>query len=178
MYDFHYGYIKKNYGKKAQLLFTDTDSLCYQIETEDIYKDFFRDKHLFDLSDVEGEFNDNTNKKVLGKMKMEYPNDTIVEFIGLRSKMYSLKLKSEKEDKKAKGIVKSVINKNLHHEMYKETLDKSQQIRSSMNVIRSMKHQIYTLTINKISLSPYDDKRYLRKNGIRSYSHGHYKTYQ
>ncbi len=38
MYDFHYDYVKKDYGQKAKLLFTDTDSLCYEIETEDFYK--------------------------------------------------------------------------------------------------------------------------------------------
>lgn len=43
MYDFHYNYIKKKYNKKAQLLFTDTDSLCYQIQTKDVYKDFWKD---------------------------------------------------------------------------------------------------------------------------------------
>ena len=44
MYDFHYGYIKRMYGNKAELLFTDTDSLTYEIETEDVYKDFWNDK--------------------------------------------------------------------------------------------------------------------------------------
>ena len=50
MYDFHYNFIKDKYGKKAKLLFTDTDSLCYEIETKDIYKDLWRDKNLFDNS--------------------------------------------------------------------------------------------------------------------------------
>ena len=51
MYDFHYNYIKKEYGSRAKLLFTDTDSLTYEIETEDVYKDLCKRKELFDNSD-------------------------------------------------------------------------------------------------------------------------------
>jgi hypothetical protein len=175
IYDFHYSYIKPKYGRSAKLLFTDTDSLCYEIETDDIYKDFYKDKHLFDLSDVTGEFNNNANKKKIGKMKMEHPNDVITEFIGLRSKMYSIKLNSQKEEKKAKGIVKSVVKKDLKHEMYDNTLQTTEKLYSQMKIIRSEKHRVYTMTTNKISLSAYDDKRYLLDDGITSYAYGHYK---
>ena len=51
MYDFHYNYIKKRHGDRAKLLFTDTDSLTYEIETEDVYNDFWNDKDMFDNSD-------------------------------------------------------------------------------------------------------------------------------
>ena len=51
MYNFHYNYIKNKYGDKAMLLFTDTDSLTYEIETEDVYNDFWEDKEKFDNSD-------------------------------------------------------------------------------------------------------------------------------
>ena len=43
MYDFLYNYIKKKYNERAKLLFTDTDSLCYHIKTDDAYEDFNRD---------------------------------------------------------------------------------------------------------------------------------------
>ena len=49
MYDFHYNYVKSRYNNKAKLLFTDTDSLCYEIETKDIYKELREDKQLFDV---------------------------------------------------------------------------------------------------------------------------------
>ncbi|KAL9979619.1 hypothetical protein ACROYT_G017302 [Oculina patagonica] len=66
MYDFHYNYIKKKYGKRAKLLFTDTDSLTYEIQAEDVYQDFWNDRDKFDNSDypVSSPFYDNTNKKI------------------------------------------------------------------------------------------------------------------
>ena len=109
MYDFHYGYTKNKYGEKAQLLFTDTDSLCYEVETEDFFKDMYDNKHLFDLSDIDdenptiGKYKDITNKKVIGVFKPEHVNSNIKEFIGLRSKMYSLLLENGAEKKTAKG---------------------------------------------------------------------------
>ena len=51
MYDFHYNYLKKRYNNKTKLLFTDTDSLCYEIETQDIYEELWQDRNLFDNSD-------------------------------------------------------------------------------------------------------------------------------
>ena len=51
MYDFHYNYIKKKYGEDALLLMTDTDSLCYEIKTEDFFKDISGDvEAMFDTS--------------------------------------------------------------------------------------------------------------------------------
>ena len=51
MYDFHYNFIKAKYGEKATLLFSDTDSLCYEIVTEDVYEDLFEHRDMFDNSD-------------------------------------------------------------------------------------------------------------------------------
>ena len=79
MNDFHYKNIKQKYGNKPELLFTHTDSLTYEIEAEDIYKDFWNDKNKFDK----------TNKKVIRKLKDKAAGIPITEFIGLRSKMYS-----------------------------------------------------------------------------------------
>ena len=91
MYDFHYNYIKKKYGDKAKLLFTDTDSLTYEIQAEDVYQDFWNDRHLFDNSDYpeSSPYFDKTNKKIIGKFKDEAAGVPITEFVGLKSKMYS-----------------------------------------------------------------------------------------
>ena len=48
IYEFHYDYIQNKYGDKSRLWFTDTDSLMYEIKTEDVYGDFGKDKEMFD----------------------------------------------------------------------------------------------------------------------------------
>ena len=74
-------------------MFTDTDSLTYKIKSENVYKEFYKWKDLFDLSNYSknSKFHDDTNKKVIGKMKNEYGGAIIDQFIGLKSNMYSLK---------------------------------------------------------------------------------------
>ena len=104
MYEFHYKYIKEKYGDKPKLLFTDTDSLTYQIEAEDVYRDFWNDREMFDNSDYpkSSKSHDTTNKKVIGKFKDEACGIPINEFIGLKSKMYSYIMENEKGSKAAK----------------------------------------------------------------------------
>ena len=176
MYDFHYNYIKKKYGDKARLLFTDTDSLTYEIEAEDVYKDFWNDKDKFDNSDYpeSSPYFDKTYKKVIGKFKDEAAGVPICEFVGLRSKMYSYMKDDQKGGKTAKGIKKNVIKNDIKHENYKQTLFNEEQMYHKMKTIRSQKHQIGSYEINKVSLSCFDDKRYILENGIKSYAYGHY----
>ena len=175
MYDFHYNYIKSQYGDKARLLFTDTDSLTYEIEADDVYQDFWKDKHLFDNSDYpkNSPFFDDSNKKVIGKFKDEAAGIPIVEFVGLRSKMYSYMKDNEKGSRTAKGIKKNVIKQKIQHDNYKDTLFNKKQMRHTMRLIKSEKHQIGSYMVNKTSLSCFDDKRYIHKNGVTSYAYGH-----
>ena len=88
MYNFHYSFIKKRFD--SELLFTDTDSLTEEIKSDDIYVELFKHKHLFDLSNLpkDSKFFDETNKKVIGKMKDESEWKINHEFIGLKSKMH------------------------------------------------------------------------------------------
>ena len=179
IYDFHYGYILPKYGKNQKLLFTDTDSLCYEIETEDFYKDISGDVEKgFDTSNfpkdhpsgIQGK-----NKKVPGMMKDEAGGRIIEEFVGLRAKLYSYKMFEGKEEKKCKGIKKSVIKKNISHEDYKECLFSGASQMRKMNVIRSRRHEIFSETVNKIALSANDDKRIILEDKISTLSYGHYK---
>ena len=75
------------------MLFTDTDSLTYDIKSENVYKDFFKWKDLFDFTNYpkDSTFFDEANKKVIGKMKDEFSRVIVIKFVGLKSKMHSLK---------------------------------------------------------------------------------------
>ena len=73
MYEFHNDYIENKYFNNSKLLFTDTDSLMYEIKTEDIYEDFSNKKEIFDFSNysTKSKYYDGSNKLVIGKMKDE-----------------------------------------------------------------------------------------------------------
>ena len=177
MYDFHHNYFKNKYGDKAKLLFTETDSLTYEIETEDAYQDFWNDKDRFDNSDYpeNSQYFDKTNKKVIGKFKDEAAGMPITEFVGLRSKMYSYIKDNKKGGKTAKGIKKKINKNEIKHEDYKSVLLQNKQIHHTMKTIRSSEHQLGSYELNKVSLSCFDDKRYISKDGITSYVYGHYE---
>ena len=108
VYDFFYNYLKVKYGQKCKLIYTDTDSLILNIQTEDVYKDMKEDYWLYDTSNYPKDhpLYDDRNKKVLGKMKDECRGDVIEEVIAVRPKMYSVNKVGKKNIKKAKGVKK------------------------------------------------------------------------
>ena len=209
MQKFHYDYIKNKYGDKARLLFTDTDSLAYHIETEDLYQDMYDNKNEFDLSNFKNlntlkeptkyqgkydsyvkenyssvymlmdklkyvnKFYCGENKAKIGKFKDETSGIPIIEYVGLASKTYSLLLDTGKQKSTAKGVKECVKQKELRHNIYRETALGKQFTIKQYN-FKSEKHQIYTTQTTKIGLSSFDDKRYVI-DGINSLSYGHYK---
>ena len=180
MFDFHYKYIKPKYGNHAKLLFTDTDSFLYEIQTEDFYKDISGDvKDRFDTSDYPEDHPSGIptgiNKKVLGMFKDEAAGKVIKEFVGLRAKLYSYKMEEGKENKKCKGIKKAVVEKSITHEDYKTCLKTGKEQLRRQNIIRSYEHVVYTEEVNKIALSAADDKRYLLKDSFDTLAWGHYR---
>ena len=178
MYDFHYNYIKPKYGDSAKLLFTDTDSLAYEIQTEDFYRDISSDVELrFDTSNYPKDHPSGiltgVNKKVIGMFKDEASGKQIVEFVGLRAKLYSYRVEESYEEKKCKGVKKAVIKKTISFNDYKNCLFDNKPAMRKMNVIRSHLHTMYTETVNKIALSPFDDKRLIQKDNIHTFAYGY-----
>ena len=178
MYDFYYNYLKTKYGANLQLMMTDTDSLLFSVQCNDIYNEMSENMELFDTSDYpETHFLHSVeNKKVLGKMKDETNGVPIREFVRLRSKMYSFVFGKE-EKKKLKGISKGVVKKNIRFVMHKQTIESERNSVSIMNLIRCHYHKMYCEQLNEVSLSPFDDKRYLLDT-TTGLPYGHYKINQ
>ena len=171
MFDFHYNYIRKKYDNKAELLFTDTDSLMYLIQTEDFYQYINKDvRRKFDTSDYPENhpsgIKTGINKKVIGKFKDEAAGKQITHFVGLRPKLYNFKVEEKGETRKAKGGKKNVIKKSLSFEGYKKCLFSEEEVMKEMNIIRSQNHEIFSMTVNKVALSANDDKRIICQNKI------------
>ena len=164
MFDFHYNYIKDKYNNKAELLFTDTDSLMYQIYTDDFYKDISDDiLTKFDTSNYPPNHPSGilsgVNKKVIGMFKDEVAGKQITCFVGLRPKLYSFRIEEDKEVRKCKGIKKNVVKKSLDFDDYVQCLFSGKKEMRKMNIIRSENHDIYSKEVNKVALSNEDDKR-------------------
>ena len=109
---------------------------------------------------------DDSNKKILGKVKDELNGNKIYEFVGLKSKMYSL-ISNDWEMNKAKGV-----NLKLRHIEYVDVLLNKKVLRYEMKRILSEKHNIGSYLLNKVSLSCYDDKRFILDDGINSLAYG------
>ena len=184
MYNFHYNVMKKKYGDKTTLMYMDTDSFIYHTYTDDIYEDMKEDKELYDFSEYSKDHKcyDETNKKVIGKMKDETKGNLVRVFIALRSKMYSLIIdnrtltqNNKPEEKKTAKGVKRYVCKSLRHNQYNEILLTGGQLKHKQNGIISNKHIVTSQTVNKVSLSGYDDKKYILDDAINCLSYGHYK---
>ena len=111
-------------------------------------------------------------KKVLGKMKLETSDKVAVEFVGLRSKLYSLLLENGDDKKTCKGIKTCVKNNKIRHQNYKDTLMSGENKNVSQRTIRSYDHSVFCIEMDKIALSAVNDKRHMVDN-MFGYSYGH-----
>ena len=164
MYNFHYGYIKQKYPD-AKLCFTDTDSLTYLIQTDDIYKDMLNDHEHFDFSDYKDDhlmFNGldadtihyykQKNKKVVGKMKDELKGVAPREFVGLRPKLYTLLYDGEADFDVVDG--EEIEVKESTPTSIKKVVEANKQtakgIKESVKDTH-LRHEQYLTTLNELS---------------------------
>ena len=179
MYEFYYDYMKRKYDDdKLTLCYMDTDSLMYDIETDDFYKDTADDvESRFDTSGYvpDRPLPVGLNKKVIGLMKDELGGGIMKKFVTLRPKMYSYKV-GNSESKKCKGIKKCVIKKTISFDDYKNYLFSGDRSYRSPLLFGSSKHEAKTLEVNKLALSRDDDKR-ISVDGISSFARGHYMVW-
>ena len=139
------------------MLYSDTDSLIYQIRNKNIYKWLFEHDDEFDLSNLTGKFRSDKNNSVLGKMKLEVGSLIITEFCGLSPKSYCYKY-CEKEVKKAKGLSLAVSDKTMEAADYKRVLETNQIQTRKIYGIRSFNQQLYTTCEDKVVLNSLCDK--------------------
>jgi len=181
MYRFHYDVVLAKYRLNCRLLFTDTDSFCYHIKTDDVYRDMYTFSDDLITSSYPRDSAHDTlrtlysskNAKVLGKFKDECHGTAPLEFVGLRSKMYSLSVSRQQTKMTAKGIKKSFVKKHVKHDMFLHTLQNQSFTTAKFLSFRSRNLTIHTQQNCKICLSSYDDKRYLLSDGVNSLAYGH-----
>jgi hypothetical protein len=169
IYKLHYDVIKKFYGKRACLMYTDTDSFVYEIETDDFYRDLTLMEPVFDTS-VYPKFVqcfNTTNKGKLGTLKDEFPLykkdneehlNLITEFSCLRSKCYALTTLGNININKCKGILGSEVKKYTIKD-YNECLYNNTKTSIIQTTFQSINHQINTINLFKECLSSEDSKR-------------------
>lgn len=176
MQKFHYDVVKASLGDKAELCFTDTDSLAYHIRGANAYEFMHANKAEFNMGenvDRASKYYNTENDGILGVFKIE-TSQAITEFVGLRPKCYCLKLEDGKDKAVCKGVKKSVAKAECKFDKYKEVLFSRahEKFKISQMGFRSHLHEIYTEKLTKIGLSSFDNKRWISDDQIHTRSFG------
>lgn len=179
IYKFYYDFMIPKLGNNVKLCYIDTDGLILQIQNTDIYQFIKENINEFDTSDYDLNNPYNiplANKKIVGKMKDECNGTPISHFVGLRAKMYSIKIGNQnKIVKKAKGVKKNIINKKISFENYVDCLKKNLTLVDKQNLIKSHLHKVYSIEQEKKMLNGADDKRFILKDRISTLAWGHFR---
>jgi hypothetical protein len=179
MYAFHYEHMKQKYPNPGQLnlLYMDTDSFMYEIQTQNIYRDMKKDLSIhYDTSDYPTTHENYSveNKKVIGKWKDEMNSVPIQEIVALKAKMYSILSADNAEKQVGKGIPRVFLRRHIKHVDYQSCLDTGQSKHAKASTIRSQNHRLYTMTISKKGLDCNDTKRVVLRNNVDTLPFGHY----
>ncbi|MBV2113503.1 MAG: hypothetical protein KUF82_21330, partial [Candidatus Thiodiazotropha sp. (ex Ctena orbiculata)] len=164
----------ENFNCGFPLIVHNTDSIFLSIKTKNIYEDMKQIQNELDTSDYpeNHDLYSEENKKKIGKFKDELQGKIMNEIVFLRSKAYSFTLTDLSEEKKLKGISKTTIKKDINFNDYKNCLFNNETKMNKMYTLNSDKHNMFVNEINKASLSPFDDKRYICDNGIDTQPYG------
>ena len=175
MYDFHYSYMMEKFPH-SKLLFTDTDSFCYHVPNvtkEEFYSEIKKaeDKY-FDFSNFpeKSEMFSEKNKMIPGKFKDECPMKPIEEFVGLRAKMYSLKFGEGESKATAKGVGRLVRGEITHEDYYNSLFENREFFHKDIKIGHT-NHVLETQHFIKKSLSPFNDKKWIQRNGSHFTTH-------
>ena len=181
MYQVLYLFLPKIFGMwyTVHPLYSDTDSFLLKIVAKDesvpTPNDIYRvNSKYFNFSNFPAThplYHTKNSKK--GYFKFEYSSKELRQFVGLKSKQYSI-LCSCDTIHRAKGVPKAAANELVHAD-YLHTLRKNQPKTVHFSAIRSFKHKLYTVDTEKIALSAFDDKRYILDDGINSLAYGDYR---
>ncbi|KAL4111836.1 hypothetical protein QTP88_015719 [Uroleucon formosanum] len=180
MFDYHYNVMKKFYGSRLSLMYTDTGSLIYYILTRDFYSDLKNNPILLDRLDTSELPNHHpcymtVKKKVPGFFSDETEGRTMIECVALRAKSYAFNIEGG-EKIKAKGIRPHVVKHHMTLEDHKKCLfgeDGIELYRENVS-IRSFNYQLRTISTKKLTYNSYDDKRVVLDDKIHTLAHGHY----
>ncbi|KAG5314863.1 POL3 protein, partial [Pseudoatta argentina] len=97
----------------------------------------------------------------------------MTEFVGLRAKMYTVRVDGKREIKKAKGVKSNVVARTITFDDYTRCLNEEIEITRRQSCIRCKLYDVYTISESKIALSPYDDKRYVVPDSTETLPWGH-----
>jgi len=175
MYTFYYDYLKPKYDDRCKLLFTDTDSFCCHIQTDDLYHDMSENPDLFDTSNFgkDHPLYTTKNHRVLGKFKSETGSLAPHEFVGLHAKkMYSLDVPLQFQNL-SERYKKVRHQKHVRHQQFVDVLNSLKPTSSTFRTFRSTNHVLRTLEITKTCLNAFDDKRYILNDGVTTVAYGH-----
>ena len=160
MYDFYYNVLEKIYDK-IKLLFTDTNNLYLEIETNDVYKDMKEPKEYYDFNEYPKDhfLYGAENQAVFGKFKDAMEGKIVTEFLGLRSKLCPLIIQDEVKQKKvANGVKKCSIDKKSIFDDHGYVLKTKQRKKKIWILLNLKKHNVNTTKVSKTCLSCFNNK--------------------
>ena len=159
----------------CRILFSDTDSLCMEIQSNKPIHFNETMREMMDFSNYHPTSKDfsKKNQNRLFFFKDECAGHEMIRFVGLRAKSYAFETSDKKVTSKLKGITKA-YKKTLNFQKYLKCLRESSQVFVTQYHIRSRTHQVTLDKVNRLALTCYDANRYILPCGIHTFAYGHH----